>query len=94
MDPREMLEVLLELAGRAELEVRVLGSSAAGQDLRPTSSAACRVGKRVWVVLAPDDPPRYQAQVLAAALGRFRGEFLEETFVAPAVRALIDSSEG
>ena len=90
MAPRDMLEGLLELASRAELEVRTMTAAAAAADFSPTESAACRVGSRVWVVLAPDDPLPHQVFVLAEALGRFRGEFLEENFVAPGVRDFIE----
>jgi len=90
MDERRLLEALLELASRAELEVRVLSGAASAADFAPTQSAACRVGDRIWVVLAPDDPAQHQASVLADALGRFRAEFLEQSFVAPAVRAFIE----
>ena len=90
MQPGPLLEALLELADRAELEVRVLSRSGSDAEFRPTESAACRVGPRIWVVLLPDDPPAHQARALAAALGRFRAEFLEGIFVAPGVRDFID----
>jgi hypothetical protein len=90
MQPGPLLEALLELADRAELEVRVLSMSGSEVDFRPTRSAACRVGSRIWVVLIPDDPPAHQARALAEGLGRFRGEFLEGIFVAPGVRNFID----
>jgi len=90
MAPRDLLEGLLELAIRAELEVRVLSQAGSGDEFRPTESAACRVGKRVWVVLAPDDPPAFQAEVLAGAIGHYRRDFLELTYVAPALREIID----
>lgn len=90
MDARDLLEVLLGLADEAELEVRIMSSRAAGADLAPAESAACRVGTRIWVVLNPDDPTDHQAQVLAGALRRFRADFLESRFLAPAVRDFID----
>jgi len=91
MEPSALLEALLMLADRATLEVRVLSASGAGAEFGPTGSAACRVGERIWVVLAPDDPALHQAEVLAGALRRFRAEFLEETFVAPGVRDFIET---
>lgn len=90
MDPGALLEGLLELADRAQLEVRVLSASGSGGDFRPTESAACRVGDRIWVVLAPNDPSEHQARILAETLGRFREPFLEDTFVAPGIRDFID----
>jgi hypothetical protein len=94
MRPGDLLEALLELANRAELEVRVLSRTGSGAEFQPTESAACRVGVRIWVVLAPDDPPARQAEVLAGTLARYRRDFLEESYVAPAVRSFIDSSSG
>jgi hypothetical protein len=94
MQPGALLEALLELADRAELEVRVISTAGSGAEFRPTESAACRVGSRIWVVLMPDDPPAHQARVLAEALGRFRAGFLEETFIAPGVRNFIENPRG
>lgn len=95
MEPRDLLESLLELAERAGLEVRVLSSSGApNHEFRPQGSSACRVGERVWVVLAPDDPPLHQARVLGQALVQYRAETLEEIFLAPGVRDFIESVTG
>jgi hypothetical protein len=91
MDPRDLLEALLGLAEQAKLEVRVLSASTGGHEFRPEESSACRVGERVWVVLAPDDPAPHQARVLADALRKFRPEVLETTFVAPGVRDFVES---
>jgi hypothetical protein len=90
MDETRLLEALLELAERTQLEVRVLSSSSAAVDYAPTSSAACRVGERIWVVLAPDDPVLHQARVLAESLCRYRSDFLEDNFIAPGVRDFLD----
>lgn len=90
MPARDRLEALLELAHEADLEVRVLSASAAAAENAPTGSAACRVGARIWVVLAPNDPPEHQSRVLADTLARHRAAFLEGRFVAPALRDFID----
>ncbi|MEM9175399.1 MAG: hypothetical protein AAGC67_09195 [Myxococcota bacterium] len=90
MREKDLLEALLALAHDAELEVRVLSSHAAAAENAPTQSAAARVGARIWVVLAPNDPPAHQARVLAETLARHRAEFLEGRFVPPALRDFID----
>jgi hypothetical protein len=90
MEPSVLLEALLELAARAELEVRLLPGSASSGDFQPAESAACRAGDRIWVILAPNDPAAHHARVLAEALGRFRAPFLDDTFIAPGVREFID----
>jgi hypothetical protein len=90
VDPRDLLEGLLELAAAAELEVRVLSAAASAAEHAPMGSSACRVGSRIWVVLAPSDPPMHQARVLAGALARYRAEFLETRFLSPALREFVD----
>jgi len=92
MEPSDLLEALLELADRAKLEVRVLSTSSSGGEFRPIESAACRLGERIWVVLAPNDPPLFQAKIIAGALRRFRSDFLEDTFIAPGVRIFLDQA--
>ncbi len=92
MADRDLLEGLLALADRAGLEVRILAPGRGLGEPGPSGSAACRVGERVWVVLAPDDPARHQAGVLAQALTRYRAAFLEETFVAPGLRDFLDGN--
>lgn len=91
MDEARLLEALLELASRTKLEVRVLSSPSLTGEYAPTASAACRVGERIWVVLAPDDPVRHQAEILGRALQRYRTEVLETYFVAPGVREFLDA---
>jgi hypothetical protein len=90
MEIGSLLEALLELANRTQLEVRVLSTASASVEFSPTGSAACRVGERIWVVLAPDDPPQHQAEILAEALGRYRAGFLEDNFIAPGVRDFVE----
>lgn len=90
MRAKDLLEGLLELAHEAALEVRILSSQAAAAENAPTQSAAARVGARIWVVLAPNDPPEHQARILAGALAQHRAEFLEGRFVTPVLRDFID----
>jgi len=90
MRDEDRVAALLELAARADLEVRILSAKAAAEDGAPRQSAACRVGARVWVLIVPDDPPAHQAAALAQALGHYCAEFLETCFVAPALRDYID----
>lgn len=85
----DLLEGLLDLAARTQIEVRVL-SSLTDRREGLSESAAGRVGARIWVVLAPDDPLEHQAQVLARALSDFRGDFLEANYVTPAIRDFIE----
>lgn len=91
MRDEDRVAALLELAARADLEVRILSAKAAAEDGAPSQSAACRVGSRVWVLIVPDDPSAHQAAALAQALGHYRAEFLETCFIAPALRDFIDA---
>ena len=91
MEHGSLLEALLELADRTQLEVRVLSAASTASEFSPTASAACRVGDRIWVILAPDDPALRQAEVLAGALGRYRADFLDKHFIAPGVRDFVES---
>ena len=92
MDDQGLLEILLELAERAEIEVRVLSESDRGAEFRPSESTAGRLGDQIWVVLAPSDPVTHQARVLADALVRYREAFLDETYIPPGAREFIDTS--
>lgn len=92
MRDEERLAQLLELAGRAGLEVRVLSARAAAEEGAPSGSRSGRLGERIWVLLVPDEPAAHQAATLAQALGRYRAEFLETCFVTPALRAFIEAA--
>lgn len=86
----DRLALLLELAKRAGLELRILSTRAAAEDGAPRQSSVGRLGDRVWVLLVPDDLPAHQSATLAQALGRHRAEFLETCFLPPALRTYID----
>jgi hypothetical protein len=94
MRDEDRLALLLELAQRADLELRILTPRAATEEGAPRQSSAGRVGARVWILLVPDDPPAHQAATIAQALGRHRAEFLETCFIPPALRAFIDGALG
>ena len=86
MSPQEQLEALLDLAGELDLEVRRLGRSA---DTAQTSGV-CRLRDRVFVMLAPDDPPERQVELLGAALREHRAEACESRYLPPALRTLLE----
>jgi hypothetical protein len=94
MRDEDRLAQLLELGARAGLEVRVLSARAAAEEGAPSQSRSGRLGERVWVLLVPDEPPAHQAAALAQALGRYRADWLETCFVAPALRAFIEEAAG
>ena len=86
MSPGEQLDALLVLARELELEVRPLGRGGEA----PQTSGVCRLRDRVFVMLAPDDPPERRVEVLAAALRENRAEACESRYLQPALRALLE----
>ena len=91
MKPSEILEVLLEVAREAELEVRAVGRAGMEPGESPPGSAVCRVKGEVWVMLSEADPVTIQLEVLAEALRSHAQEHLESRYLPPAVRSLLES---
>lgn len=88
MEAAELMQALMDLAGQAELEVRVVGRAEAGEP--PPASAVCRVRGQLWVVLSASDPTDLQLEVLARALRESAAELIDDSYLPPAVRALLD----
>ena len=88
MEQAELMEALLELAAQAELEVRIVGASEAGES--PPGSAVCKVRGELWVVLSRNDPADVQIEVLARALRENAASLIEEGYLPPALRQLLD----
>ncbi len=82
---------MLDLAREAQLEVRAPSASSATEPGELLASAACRVRGDVWVVLSPADPVDVRLDVLAAALRTYRGDWLEQRWLPPAVRDRLDT---
>lgn len=89
MEPSQLLEHLIDLAGEAGIEVRATGAADAG-----IASGVCRVRDAVWVVLSAADPADEQIAVLARALVAHASEFLESRYLPPAVRARLEACGG
>jgi hypothetical protein len=87
VEPAEILDRLVDLAQEAGIDVRVLSRS--GPDVSP-ESAVCRVRGQVWVVLAEADLAEQRIAVLARALREHAGALLEDRYLPPALRALLD----
>lgn len=90
METSELLDALVALADAVGLEVRVLTGATASGEL-PPQSAVCRVRGRLWVVLATTDPLERRVGVLADALVTHHASDLDDRYLAPAVRELLDS---
>ena len=88
METSEILDRLVELAREAGIDVRVL--SRGGSDTSP-ESAVCRVRGEVWVVLAEADLPAQRVAVLVRALREHAGPELQDRYLPPALRSLLDA---
>ena len=91
MQPADLMQALLDLAEDVGLEVRSVRTGAG--DGPPVSSAVCVVKGRTWVVLSDADPVQVQLDVLASALCRYAGETLEDRYLPPALRTLLERAE-
>jgi hypothetical protein len=89
----EVLEELVALARAAGLRVRLVsGRPAAEGDPVPTSGA-CRVRGEPWIVLSASDALADRIGVVAEALRREAGDWLEGRWLAPALRERIAGGE-
>ena len=94
MEPRELLEALVELARETGLPVQRVGARPAFDGLTPSASGVCKVRGEVRVLLSDSDPVPERVQVLARALARGREQQLEGRFLAPAVRECLERAGG
>ncbi len=83
MERRELLELVLDLAREAGLKVR----NEPGGAVR---SGVCRVRGEVLVMLSSADPLEERLAVAVGALREHAGPGLEERYLPPAVRELLD----
>jgi len=96
MHPSELLDLLLDLARAAGIEVRQIPGAGvgAGEGDLGTSSGTCRVKGRIWVLLAASDSLDERIGVLGLALGTHAREFLESRYLPPAVRERLGADFG
>ena len=90
MEPSAILEVLLDLARDAGLEVRPVGSEGLEPSESPPGSGVVRVKGEVWVMLSSVDPVAIQLEVLAGALRDHAAKLIEDRYLPPAVRSLLE----
>jgi hypothetical protein len=92
MHPTELLDLLVDLALAAGLEVREIRGGWEG-DLR-SSSGSCRVKGKIWVLLAPTDSLDERIDALGSALAAHARDFLESRYLPPAVRERLGADFG
>jgi len=90
MEPSEILEVLLDLARDTGVEVRSVPRTGLAAGELPPGSGVVRVKGDVWVMLSEADPVALQLGVLAGALRDHAADALEDRYLPPAVRALLE----
>ena len=89
MQAADLMQAMLELADEVALEVRVVRTRP-GSEEPPLSSAVCRVKGRIWVVLSDADPVDAQLAAIASALRQQCGETLNDRYLPPAIRNLLE----
>jgi hypothetical protein len=94
MEPSRILDVLLDLAREADLEVRPVGRGGLEAGESQAASGVVKLKGRVWVMLSSVDPVAIQLEVLAGALRDHAAEWIEQKHLPPAIRDLLDPSPG
>jgi len=84
MERRELLELALDFAREAGLQVRREPSGA------PVRSGVCLLRGERWIVLSGSDPLEDQLAVALEALRSHAGEALAERYVPPALRECLE----
>ena len=92
MESHELMRALVDLAREAGLVVRPIRGAAGGEGEPAAASGVCRVGTSTWVVLSAADSVEERVDVLACALRALAPEFLEQRYLAPALRERISSA--
>ncbi len=91
MTPEGLLTELIDLAAVAGLRVRSIEAGARMESDLPATSGVCVLRGQTWVMLAAAEPVEAQIDVIANALSENCGEFLEERYLSPAIRARLGS---
>jgi hypothetical protein len=89
--PEDLLSALADLAREAGLVVRSVPRNAAREGEPLATSGLCRVRGEDWVMLASSDPVEQRVATLAQALRSCRATFLDQRYLAPALRECIDA---
>jgi hypothetical protein len=90
VEAARLLNALLDLAREVELPVKTLGRASGADAPAQTSSGVCRVRGEFWVLLIDADPPERRVEVLAGALREHASEQLEQRYLPPALRAILE----
>jgi hypothetical protein len=94
VEPDDLLSALVDLAREAELVVRLVPQRAARDGEPLATSGLCRVRGEDWVMLASADPVEQRVAALAHGLRTCRAAFLDQRYLAPALReCLLDGSQ-
>ncbi len=90
MSPEQQLRELQDLAAAVQLQVREIRGSARSEFEPQAASGVCVVRGQTWVVLSGADPLAERIAFLARALRELRGAELEQRYLPPALRELLN----
>jgi hypothetical protein len=93
VEGQALLDFLVELAGEAGIQVRVIPLASAGADLTPRSGF-CRIRGAPWLLLAANEPLEDRIEAAASALRTHAPGALEGRYLPPAVRQRLSSPGG
>jgi hypothetical protein len=91
MEPSEILQVLLDLAREAEIEVRPVGRQGLEAGEPQPGSGIVKLKGRTWVMLSSVDPVAIQLEVLAKALKENAADLLESRHLPPQIRRVLNN---
>lgn len=93
MEGEALLDLLVELARQAGIQVRVMPRSA--EELQPAPrSGFCRIRGAPWLLLAAGEPLEDRLEAAARAVRALGPEALEGRYLPPAVRERLDPLGG
>jgi len=92
VSPEQQLLELQQLADGVDLRVREIRGTARSDFEPQAASGVCVIRGETWVVLSGADPLAERIRCLARALRELRGAALEERFLSPALRELLNSA--
>ncbi len=90
MEPRALLDTLIEIVEEGGVTVRVLPKGGAREGEPAPSSDVCRIRGEPWLLLAASDSLEDRIDAAVRAVRRFVPEAVEGRFLPPAVRERLE----
>lgn len=90
MEREEILRYLVGLAEKAGIRVEVTRPAPTDEIFRSRLSGLCQVNGKPWIVLVKEDSIEGHLVAVASALRRYAPDVIEERFLPPAVRGILE----